>query len=145
MATQGNLWRIEEGIIVKKHILIVDDQTLILFSLADILKSGSVEVATASTALKALEIVTAFPCYDLCLIDLGLPDMNGVELIKEIKKISPASRFIIMTGRYYSERDLFENMKEAVDIGPCRLITKPFDFDEAMEIIFQVLAEEQPG
>lgn len=130
---------------MKKHILIVDDQALILFSLAEVLKSGSVEIATASTALKALEAVAAFPRYDLCIIDLGLPDMNGVKLIKEIKKISPASRFIIMTGKYYSERDLFENMKEAADIGPCRLITKPFDFAEALEIIFQVMEEEQAG
>ncbi len=117
---------------------------MILFSLAEVLKSESVDVTTASTALKALEKIAAFPYYDLCLIDLGLPDMNGVELIKKIKNNSPVSRFIIMTGKYYSERDLFENMKEAADIGPCRLITKPFDFPQILEIIFQVL-EETPG
>jgi len=132
-----------EKIISKKHILIVDDQVLILFSLAEMLKSGSVEVATAGTARKALETVAAFPAYNLCLIDLGLPDMNGIQLIKEIKKISPASRFIIMTGKYYSEQDLTENLPDAAGIGPCRLITKPFNLDEVMEIIFQVLAEDQ--
>lgn len=128
---------------MKKHILIVDDQALILFSLAEILKSGSLEITTVSTASKALEHVTAFPHYDLCLIDLGLPDMNGVDLIREIKKISPASRFIVMTGKYYSERDLFENRADAADIRPCRLITKPFNFDEVLETIFQTLEDTQ--
>jgi DNA-binding NtrC family response regulator len=128
---------------MKKHILIVDDQALILFSLSEVLKSDSVDVTTASTAAMALEKIAAFPYYDLCLIDLGLPDMNGVELIKKIKSNYNISRFIIMTGKYYSERDLFENMKEAAEIESCRLITKPFDFTEILEIIFQVLAETQ--
>lgn len=128
---------------MKKHILIVDDQALILFSLSEVLKSESVEVTTASTALKALEKIAAFPYYDLCLIDLGLPDMNGIELIKKIKNNCSISRFIIMTGKYYSERDLFDNMKEAADIQPCRLITKPFDFPQILELIFQVLEEMQ--
>jgi two-component system KDP operon response regulator KdpE len=104
-----------------------------------------VEITTASTALKALEKIAAFPHYDLCLIDLGLPDMNGVELIKKIKGSSPISRFIIMTGKYYSERDLFEDMRESAEIGYCRLITKPFDFAESLEVIFQVLEEKQIG
>ncbi len=128
---------------MKKHILIVDDQALILFSLAEILKSGSLEITTCSTAIKALEHVTTSLHYDLCLIDLGLPDMNGVELIREIKKLSPASQFIIMTGKYYSERDLYENMKEAADISPCRFITKPFNFDEVLDAIFQALEDTQ--
>jgi len=130
---------------MKKKILIVDDQALILFSLAEMLKSDSVEITTASTALKALEKIAAFPSYDLCLIDLGLPDMTGIELIKKIQANSSISRFIIMTGKYYNERDLFENMKEAADIKPCRLITKPFNFNAVLETIFQSLEDMQEG
>ena len=127
---------------MKKRILIIEDEALILFSLTTALKSGSIELTTAETAGKALQELESSPPYDLCIVDLSLPDMNGMDLIKSIKDNYPISNFIIMTGKYQNRQDMVEDRKDVADIESYGFISKPFDFEEAMETIFQALAKE---
>ena len=127
---------------MKKNILIVDDERLILMSLVAALKAGSLEIETAASGARALEAVRSSPDFDLCLVDLTLPDMAGIELIQKIKEISTQSKFIIMSGKYSSLQDLLSNCPEAVAIGPSQFIPKPFDFDQVQDIVFEVLLEE---
>ncbi len=123
----------------KKHILVVDDERLILLSLEAGLKAGSMEIVTAATGESALENVRSFPDYDLCLVDLSLPDMSGVELIRKIKEISTLPKFIIMSGRYTNLQDLLDNSPEAAAVSPSQFVPKPFDLDEVQDIVFEVL------
>ncbi|MBC8316922.1 MAG: response regulator [Desulfobulbaceae bacterium] len=124
---------------MKKHILIVDDERLILFGLTEALKTESVEIRTASTAASTLKEVKAFPDFDLFIIDLTLPDINGLDLAKTIKKDHPSAKFIFMSGKYRDKEDFINNIEGADDIHPCEFITKPFDFDTTQELVFQAL------
>ena len=126
---------------MKKHILIVDDERLILFGLTEALKTESLHIKTASNAAGTLKEIEAFPDFDLYILDLTLPDMDGLELAKIIKKEKPSAKFIFMSGKYRDKSDFLNNIEGADDLEPCQFITKPFDFDKTQQTVFDVLAE----
>ena len=120
----------------------MDDERLILFGLTEALKTDSVQIKTAANAAGTLKELAAFPDFDLFILDLTLPDMDGLQLAREIKKANPAAKFIFMSGKYRDKED-FINSIEGVDaLQPCQFITKPFDFDKTQEIVFQALLDE---
>jgi DNA-binding response OmpR family regulator len=130
-----------EKSLVKQNILVVDDDELVLFGLEKILKQKSFDVATAATASKAVEKISASP-YDLCLLDIHLPDSNGLELMKIIKEICPEAKVIIMTASYIHNNDgLSENIKLAMKNGACHFIPKPFNLSEITGVVERVLQD----
>jgi DNA-binding response OmpR family regulator len=128
----------EEGK-VEKNILVVDDNQLILYGLARALQSDSFVVQTAATAQMAVEKLSLCP-YDLCLLDVHLTDMNGLELMKVIRDICPLTKIIIMTASCLDSPDLSENIHEAMSNGACHFIAKPFNLSEVTEVVRRVLA-----
>ena len=125
---------------VKKNILVVDDNQLILYGLAKALQSGSFAVQTASTAQSAVDKLAHCP-YDLCLLDVHLPDVNGLVLLKVIKDICPMTRIIIMTTSCLDSSEVSENISAAIAHGACHFIAKPFNLREVTDVVQQVLTE----
>ena len=126
---------------MKKHILVVDDDELILFALAKILRDRAIEVITASTGIEAIKKLS-YCTYELCLLDIHLPDMSGLELMKVVREMCPETRIIIMTGSYADFSELNENYIESVVNGVSRFITKPFNLCDVRETVEQVLRGE---
>jgi len=81
----------------KARILVVDDEISIRESLKDFLEDNGYVVDAAGTAEEALVFISKAE-YDLSVIDLRLPRMNGETLIKRAHQLKPAMRFIIHTG-----------------------------------------------
>jgi CheY-like chemotaxis protein len=127
---------------MKKHILVVDDDELILFALGKTLKGDAKEVVTASTGTEAIKKISYCP-YDLCLLDIHLPDMNGLELMKVIREMCPETRIIIMTASYIDFAELNGNYREAVTNGASQFIPKPFNLCDIREVVDQVLRGEE--
>jgi DNA-binding response OmpR family regulator len=125
---------------VKKNILVVDDNQLILYGLAKALQSESFAVQTASTAQMAVDKLAHCP-YDLCLLDVHLPDVKGLVLLKVIKDISPTTRIIIMTTSCLDSPEVSENISAAIAHGACHFIAKPFNLHEVTDVVQQVLTE----
>lgn len=111
-----------------KSILIVDDESLILYGLAKSLHDGSTAVATAASGEAALHEVSSHP-YDLCFLDIHLPDANGVDVMKRIKEISPRTKVAIMTGR-----QLDDDTKKEIEKNAYCFIAKPFDLSQVKVI-----------
>jgi DNA-binding NtrC family response regulator len=124
---------------MKKRILIVEDESLILFSLSIALQSELTEVKTASNAKKALQEIESDKHFDLYITDLNLPDMNGCQLIKMIRQQQPAAEIIVMTGKYRNKQSMLDNAEEATEITPFHFMTKPFDINATQEMVFQIL------
>ncbi|TDF92187.1 response regulator [Paenibacillus piri] len=109
---------------MKKKLLIVDDQNGIRILLMEVFSSEGYETYQASNGKLALEIVrSASP--DLVLLDMKIPGMDGLDILKHIKAIDSSIKVIMMTA--YGELDM---IKEATDLGAIMHFTKPFDIDE---------------
>ncbi|MCK9426839.1 MAG: sigma-54 dependent transcriptional regulator [Ignavibacteriaceae bacterium] len=105
-------------------ILIVDDEKDMRQLLSDILKSEGYEVRTAESGKKALkEIEVMRP--EIVLLDIRLPDMNGIEVLKEIKKLDESIVVIMLSA--YGE---IQNAVDAMKLGAFDYFTKPFHNEE---------------
>jgi two-component system response regulator (stage 0 sporulation protein F) len=113
--------------------IIVDDEFLIRYSLSAVFKDPSTEVFAVADGK------TAFECFhhcrlDLCFLDIHLPDMNGLEIMKKLRDISPSTRIIIMTGSVITDA-----MMGSIRGNAHCLISKPFDLDRVREAVDRVL------
>lgn len=80
-----------------KRILIVDDEHLTRISLAGFLHDAGYETAAASNGESAIQLQREQP-FDLCIVDIRMPGIDGVETILRMNRIASNSRFIICTG-----------------------------------------------
>jgi len=100
-------------------ILIVDDDSNICFTLKAFLDSSVYEVETAETAAETLKILEK-KSFDVIVTDIILPEMNGIELLREIRKLSDDVQVIMMTGE-----PTLETATEALRAGALDYIQKP--------------------
>ncbi|MEM4701594.1 MAG: response regulator, partial [Candidatus Bathyarchaeia archaeon] len=115
------------------RILIVDDDENIRKVLKTILEEEGYIVDEAENAKKAIE-KTKRKVYNLALIDIRLPDMEGIELLTRMKDTVPRMRKIIITGY-----PTLQNAIEAVNRGADAYILKPFDMDKVLATIKEQL------
>jgi len=113
-------------------ILIVDDEPGLAETLKDILQTLGHDVEIANDGLKAIERVKAKP-FEIVLMDIRMPGINGVETFKEVKKIRPGTAVMMMTA--YSVEAL---VSEALEEGAFGVLYKPFDVRRVLEFIAKV-------
>ncbi len=118
-----------------KRILIVDDEALFLQGLSKALKTDETEVTTVETGTAALMEI-ADSSYQLCFLDVFLPDINGVELLKKIKSISPKTRVILMSAGIITG-----TMRETIENDAYLFIPKPFELFQIKMLAKRVLEE----
>lgn len=119
------------------RILIVDDDENIRKVLTTILEEEGYSVDSAETAKKAIE-KTRKNFYNLALIDIRLPDMEGIELLTKMKDTTPKMRKVIITGY-----PTLQNAIEAVNRGADAYIVKPFDMDKVLMTIREQLKKQE--
>ena len=107
------------------RILVVDDEPQILRALRINLRVRDYDVHVASTGTEALEVAGRYP-PDLVILDLGLPDLDGVEVIQGLRGWTKAP-IIVLSGRADSVDKV-----EALDAGADDYITKPFGVEELL-------------
>ena len=109
----------------KLAVIIIEDEKNICDFVAKTLRSGDYKVITAQTGKEGLAIMTsALP--DLVLLDLGLPDMDGIDIIKQTRMWSSLP-IIVISARIQEKEKV-----AALDAGADDYITKPFGTDELM-------------
>jgi DNA-binding NtrC family response regulator len=118
-------------------ILIVDDEKDLAYVLSDILKLEGYETTSVLDGYRAIEEIKKTH-YDLILMDIRLPGINGVETFIQIKKIDPEERVVMMTG--YAVEDL---IKKAFREGAYACIHKPFDLQKVIGLIQKVISENK--
>jgi two-component system KDP operon response regulator KdpE len=107
------------------RVLVVDDEPQILRALRINLRARRYEVHTAASAAEALAVSAKFP-PDLVLLDLGLPDMDGMNVIEGLRGWTKAP-IIVLSGRADSTDKV-----AALDAGADDYVTKPFGVDELL-------------
>ncbi len=114
-------------------ILLMEDETNVAKGLQMVLGEAGYEVDWAQTGQLALEMFRR-KSYDLILADLLLPDIDGMEVIKEVRRQWPETRVIVITG--YST---VASAVDALKLGAADYLQKPFTEDEIKAAIAAVL------
>jgi two-component system response regulator AtoC len=118
-----------------KRVLVVDDESFFLNGLGKALQTDSTDVMTVETGHSALQEIAASP-YELCFLDLFLPDASGVDVLKTIKEISPQTKVIVMTAGVVTR-----SMQESIEKDAYMFITKPFDLLQ-VKMLARLILEE---
>ncbi len=118
---------------MNEKILIVDDQFGIRILLNEVLQKEGYQTFQAANGVQALEIADKHS-PDLVLLDMKIPGMDGIEILKRMKKKNQDIRVIIMTA--YGELDMIQ---EAKDLGALTHFAKPFDIDDIRQAVRQYI------
>ena len=120
--------------IMKKKLLIIDDNELIQHSLKKVFCHYPVEVSSAINGNDAIaDISSRF--YDFCLLDIHLPDVSGLEIIKQLRSLSPSTKIAVMTTP-----SINDSSSGFLQTGANYFIEKPFDLSE-MKVLAKMLLE----
>lgn len=114
-------------------VLIVDDSEDLRFPLSSLVKKEGYSVFTSPTGSEALNVVNS-EVIDLVFLDIGLPDMNGLNLIPELKNISADIDIVILTGANDAQTAV-----TALKAGAIDYIVKPFDIVEFKNILDRIM------
>lgn len=107
------------------RVLVVDDEPQLLRALSINLRARSYEVDTAGTGTEALRVAAAHP-PDVVILDLGLPDMDGTEVVAGLRGWTTVP-ILVLSGRTDSADKV-----DALDAGADDYVTKPFGMDELL-------------
>ena len=118
-----------------KRILVVDDDRLFLHGFDKALQVASTEVKTVETGNSAL-LEVASCSYQLCFLDLFLPDLDGMEVLKRIKEVSPKTKVIVMTAGVVDKA-----MQESIEKDAYMFIPKPFDLLQVKMLARRIIEE----
>jgi len=119
------------------RIIVVDDDENIRSVLTAILEDEGYTVESADTATKGIE-KSEKTVYNLALIDVRLPDMEGIELLAKMRDTEPRMRKIIITGY-----PTLQNAIEAVNSGADAYVMKPFDVEKILQTIKEQLQKQR--
>ena len=120
-----------------KKVLIVDDEETLTWSMAKSLSRDrdKYEIEIANNGKEALDVLGKMP-IDLVLSDIRMPDINGLDLLVQIKRDYPETKVIIMTA--YGSSDV---QREASKRGSLYYIEKPFEINEIRKLILDLIKE----
>ncbi len=107
-------------------VLLVDDETEFLETLVKRLKKRKLDVISAESGKEALQMLQQHP-VDVVVLDVRMPDMDGLETLKEIKKLRPAVEVIMLTGHANVEVAM-----QGMELGAFDYLMKPMDIDELL-------------
>jgi CheY-like chemotaxis protein len=116
-------------------ILVVDDEVDTCHNLSDILTDLGYQVDTAYDGLSALELARKNP-YDIALLDLKMPGMDGLTLYRELRKVQAGTVAIVVTA--YASRATTE---EALAAGAWQVLSKPVDFPRLLKLMDEALGQ----
>lgn len=119
----------------KNRILVVDDEDTLRTVLSQELKSEGYDVETAADGLLALDAIKQNK-FDLVLLDIKMPNMDGFEVLKYIKQNHQDLKIIMLTG--------FADLKNAIEskkLGAEDFVSKPYDLVDLLTTIERVLSE----
>jgi len=121
-----------------RHVLVVDDEPLIRWSVTESLSDLGFDVEQAADAASALRAVTtAVVPFEVVVLDLRLPDMDDLSLLTTLRRLIPAATLVLMTA--FGTPDIFNDARA---LG-AEVINKPFELDELTKLVLGTGSERR--
>lgn len=120
------------------RVLLVDDEEQFVLNMAKLLKFRGFEVSTALDGFKALELFKSGEGFDVVVLDVKMPGMDGISALSRIKKIAPHTEVIMLTGHATLESGI-----EAIRWGAFDYLMKPCDIEDLTEKIKEACEVER--
>jgi len=127
---------IEEEVEMTEKVLLVDDETDFLEVMAERMAARGIDVTTAASAHEALQKIEQ-ETFDAVILDLRMPEVDGLETLKIIKAKQPESQVILLTGQATVQDGI-----AAMKLGAMDFIEKPADMSVLMEKIHSAQANK---
>ena len=119
----------------QKRILVVDDEKMLLIMASELLREAGYAVVTAQSGFECLDLFRASPRrFDLVLLDLSMPLMDGEETFHRLRALRPEVRVMLCTGFVHQER-----LNRVLDSGLCGFIQKPLGGKEYLAAVRNAL------
>jgi DNA-binding NtrC family response regulator len=116
-------------------LLVVDDEPPVLKVIDRLATKAGFDVITCGSGSEAMQALMRKPA-DLAMVDLRMPDVNGLDLLRQIRSAVPSCEVILMTA--YAAVD---SAVEAIKLGAREYLTKPFDFDRLRQVLVDIRVE----
>ena len=110
---------------IREKVLVVEDEKSISHFISAILNSNGYEAMQARTGTEALSMISSH-CPDLIILDLGLPDMDGLEILRQLRTWSSLPVVVVSARSHEREK------VTALDLGADDYLTKPFGTDDLL-------------
>lgn len=121
-----------------QRVLILDDESSLRTALFRVLDRKGLNVITANKIEEAKVLCQGDVPVDLAIVDLNLPDGDGIEFMSYLKSVNPATEVIILTGHA-----TIESAIRATQKGAFHFVTKPFNLEELMSLIEKALTHKK--
>jgi two-component system, response regulator, stage 0 sporulation protein F len=121
---------------LKNHrVLVIDDEEEVRFLLQKAFTHEGADITAAETGYQGFQFLMNLH-FDLVLMDLHMPGMDGFEVIRAVRQIDPAIPIIVITG-YASQ----ENRERVIALGANCFFPKPFDIEEVLNMSRKLIEE----
>ena len=121
------------------RVLVVDDSKFMRLMLGEIMESMGYEVEEAEGGRLAVELYSA-NSPDLVTLDILMPEQDGLETLRQILKLNPAARVVMVTAL-----GMEDYIKQAMELGASGFIIKPFAPEQVQAVVSKVLEEHAEG
>jgi len=119
-----------------EKVLLVDDEEEFVETLAERMRNRGMKVETSNSGVDALELIDQ-EAYDVVVLDLQMPGMDGIEALAKIKRRKPDIQVVLLTGHATVEKGV-----EAMKRGALEVLEKPIDLSKLQEVIHKAKAEK---
>ena len=121
------------------NVLIVDDDEAVRQLFSDIITMLGFAPKAVSDGITALQQIKS-NSFSLIILDMRIPDMNGLETFKGIRKLDSGVPVVLTTGF-----GIDQHVKEALSLGALLCLEKPFNVARAMKTLREIIEKESPG
>jgi len=119
-----------------EKVLLVDDEEEFVETLAERMRNRGMDVETSTSGRDALDLIDE-DSFDVVVLDLKMPGMDGLEALARIKKRRPEIQVVLLTGHATVEKSV-----EAMKQGALEFLEKPIDLSKLAEVIHHAKAEK---
>jgi PAS domain S-box-containing protein len=118
------------------RLMVVEDMEMVRTFTCDFLRAAGLDAVPAENAREALELLQHDDRFDIIMTDLNMPEMNGIELIRQARLSYPNLRFILCSGFLEEREDL-----RLHDLAAVRTLAKPYTLKEVLAVIAEVAGQ----